>query len=104
MVAQTTWEDDIIWDDSEETKQKVSPYLSFDFQKFFLVLMSYICFQVMQNLNCKTNAAGWLPSSSNRTAQAFSQPGKGILPSLGGSVRLSSNQMNPPSKSNAKNL
>ena len=23
MVAQTTWEDDIIWDDSEETKQKV---------------------------------------------------------------------------------
>lgn len=24
MVAQVTWEDDIIWDDSEETKQKVS--------------------------------------------------------------------------------
>lgn len=32
----------------------------------------------MQKLNCKTNAAGWVPSSSNRTAQAFSQPGKGI--------------------------
>mgnify|MGYP001014966169 CR=1 FL=1 len=23
MVAQVTWEDDIIWDDGEETKQKV---------------------------------------------------------------------------------
>lgn len=32
----------------------------------------------MQKLNCKSNAAGWVPSSSNRTAQAFSQPGKGI--------------------------
>ncbi|XP_065225060.1 transcription initiation factor TFIID subunit 1 isoform X2 [Planococcus citri] len=79
MVAQTAWEEDIIWDDSEETKQKV-----------------------MQNLNCKTNAAGWLPSSSNRTAQTFSQPGKGILPTLGGSVRLGSGQMNPPNKSNNK--
>lgn len=28
-------------------------------------------------LNSKTNAAGWVPSSVNRTAQAFSQPGKG---------------------------
>lgn len=56
----------------------------------------------MQNLNCKMNAAGWLPSSSNRTAQAFSQPGKGILPSLGGSVRLGSSQMNSTTKSNNK--
>ena len=33
-----------------------------------------------QKLNCKTNAAGWVPSSGNRTAQAFSQPGKGVTP------------------------
>lgn len=24
MVAQITWEDDIIWDDSDETRQRVS--------------------------------------------------------------------------------
>lgn len=59
-------------------------------------------FQVMQNLNCKTNAAGWLPSSSNRTAQAFSQPGKGIIPPIGGSVRLGSNQMSASNKSSSK--
>lgn len=58
----------------------------------------------MQNLNCKTNAAGWLPSSSNRTAQTFSQPGKGIITSLGNSVRLGAGQMNSTSKANAKNL
>lgn len=34
--------------------------------------------QVLQKLNSKTNAAGWLLSSANRTAQAFSQPGKGM--------------------------
>lgn len=32
---------------------------------------------MLQKLNSKTNAAGWVPSSGNRTAQAFSQPGKG---------------------------
>lgn len=38
-------------------------------------------------MNSKTNAAGWVPSSGNRTAQAFSQPGKGgNIP--GNSVRL----------------
>jgi transcription initiation factor TFIID subunit 1 len=42
---------------------------------------------VLQKLNSKTNAAGWVPSSGNRTAQAFSQPGKGGLLS-GSSVRL----------------
>ncbi len=57
----------------------------------------------MQNLNCKTNAAGWLPSSSNRTAQAFSQPGKGILPPIGGTVRLGSTQLNSANKSTGKN-
>lgn len=42
---------------------------------------------MLQKLNSKTNAAGWVPSSGNRTAQAFSQPGKGgALP--GNSGRL----------------
>jgi hypothetical protein len=47
----------------------------------------------MQKLNCKTNAAGWVPSSGNRTAQAFSQPGKGVPHIVGGTVRLASNQL-----------
>ncbi|KAH1004133.1 transcription initiation factor TFIID subunit 1 isoform X2 [Dendroctonus ponderosae] len=49
MVTQLHWENDIIWDGSELKHKK---------------------------LNSKTNAAGWVPSSCNRTAQAFSQPGK----------------------------
>lgn len=55
--------------------------------------------QVMQKLNSKTNAAGWLPSSGNRTAQAFSQPGKGV-PQLQGNVRLSTSTMNLNSQVN----
>lgn len=39
--------------------------------------------KVLQKLNSKTNAAGWVPSSGNRTAQAFSQPGK-----VGSNIRL----------------
>lgn len=42
---------------------------------------------MLQKLNSKTNAAGWVPSSGNRTAQAFSQPGKGgAIP--GSTVRI----------------
>ncbi|XP_024082109.1 transcription initiation factor TFIID subunit 1 isoform X2 [Cimex lectularius] len=67
MVSQLHWEDDIVWN-GDDIKNKI-----------------------LQNLNSKTNAAGWLPSSANRTAQAFSQPGKG-LPHISG-VRLASNQM-----------
>lgn len=55
----------------------------------------------MQKLNSKTNAAGWVPSSGNRTAQAFSQPGKGVPQFAGGNVRLSTIQMN--TSSNAAN-
>lgn len=33
---------------------------------------------MLAKLNSKTNAAGWVPTSGNRTAQAFSQPGKGV--------------------------
>ena len=44
MVTQTNWEDEVIWN-GEEIKHKV-----------------------LQKLNSKTNAAGWVPSSFNRTA------------------------------------
>ncbi|CAH1372514.1 unnamed protein product [Tenebrio molitor] len=60
MVTQLHWEDDVVWDGNDIKHKK---------------------------LNSKTNAAGWVPSSGNRTAQAFSQPGKGGLLS-GSSVRL----------------
>lgn len=70
MVSQLHWEDDIIWN-GEDIKHKV-----------------------LQKLNSKTNAAGWVPSSTNRTAQAFSQPGKGMLPLAGGSVRLATSNIN----------
>lgn len=54
MVSQLHWEDDVVWDGND------------------------IKHKVMQKLNSKTNAAGWLPSSGSRTAGAFSQPGKGM--------------------------
>lgn len=49
----------------------------------------------MQKLNCKTNAAGWVPSSFNRTAQAFSQPGKGMPPIISGGIKLGTQAPNP---------
>ncbi|CAH1113327.1 unnamed protein product [Psylliodes chrysocephalus] len=52
MVTQLHWEDDVVWDGND------------------------IKHKVQQKLSSKTNAAGWVPSSGNRTAQAFSQPGK----------------------------
>lgn len=52
MVSQLHWEDDVVWDGND------------------------IKAKVLQKLNSKTNAAGWLPSSGSRTAGAFSQPGK----------------------------
>ncbi|XP_044752850.1 transcription initiation factor TFIID subunit 1 isoform X2 [Coccinella septempunctata] len=54
MVTQLHWEDDVVWDGND------------------------IKHKVLQKLNSKTNAAGWVPSSGNRTAQAFSQPGKAM--------------------------
>ncbi|XP_016997522.2 transcription initiation factor TFIID subunit 1 isoform X6 [Drosophila takahashii] len=56
MVSQLHWEDDVVWDGND------------------------IKAKVLQKLNSKTNAAGWLPSSGSRTAGAFSQPGKTSLP------------------------
>lgn len=51
----------------------------------------------MQKLNCKTNAAGWVPSSGNRTAQAFSQPGKGgTVLGAGGPLRLPTSNIATP--------
>jgi transcription initiation factor TFIID subunit 1 len=46
MVSQLHWEDDVVWD-GNAIKDKVEA-----------------------KLNCKTNAAGWLPSSGSRTAGA----------------------------------
>lgn len=63
MVTQLHWEDDVVWDGND------------------------IKHKVLQKLNSKTNAAGWVPSSGNRTAQAFSQPGKGGA-ITGSSVRM----------------
>ncbi|KAF4520213.1 hypothetical protein B566_EDAN003926 [Ephemera danica] len=54
MVSQLHWEDDVVWN-GDDIKNKV-----------------------LAKLNSKTNAAGWVPTSGNRTAQTFSQPGKGV--------------------------
>ncbi|XP_063980218.1 transcription initiation factor TFIID subunit 1 [Diachasmimorpha longicaudata] len=72
MVSQLHWEDDVIWN-GEEIKHKV-----------------------MQKLNSKNNLAGWVPSSGNRTAQAFSQPGKGTPVPVGSNVRLATSQISTP--------
>lgn len=69
MVSQVHWEDDVVWDGND------------------------IKHKVLQKLNSKTNAAGWLPSSGSRTAGAFSQPGKSIPSSVIGN---SSKLPNPP--------
>ncbi|KAG8039641.1 hypothetical protein G9C98_000370 [Cotesia typhae] len=69
MVSQLHWEDDVVWN-GDEIKNKV-----------------------MHKLNSKNNAAGWVPSSCNRTAQAFSQPGKGGPIPASQNSRLSSSQM-----------
>lgn len=50
----------------------------------------------MQKLNSKNNAAGWVPSSGNRTAQAFSQPGKGAPVNVAPNVRLATSQITTP--------
>ncbi|VVC24131.1 Bromodomain, conserved site,Transcription initiation factor TFIID subunit 1, domain of unknown [Cinara cedri] len=70
MVSQMHWETDILWS-QEDIKQKA-----------------------FQKLNCKTNVAGWVPSSTNRTAHgSCSQPGKGMLPLAGGSVQLATSSI-----------
>ncbi|XP_055587369.1 transcription initiation factor TFIID subunit 1 isoform X2 [Uranotaenia lowii] len=70
MVSQLHWEDDVVWDGND------------------------IKHKVMQKLNSKINAAGWVPSSGSRTAGAFSQPGKSIpaSPAVGSSKPMSSAQ------------
>lgn len=80
MVSQLHWEDDVVWDGND------------------------IKAKVLQKLNSKTNAAGWLPSSGSRTAGAFSQPGKSALPvgNSGGNNGGNSGKQN--SGSNKKSL
>ncbi|XP_066586394.1 transcription initiation factor TFIID subunit 1 isoform X2 [Prorops nasuta] len=72
MVSQLHWEDDVVWN-GDDIKHKV-----------------------MQKLNSKNNAAGWVPSSGNRTAQAFSQPGKGTTVPMAPNVRLATSQISTP--------
>ncbi|XP_053594523.1 transcription initiation factor TFIID subunit 1 [Microplitis demolitor] len=72
MVSQLHWEDDVVWN-GDEIKHKV-----------------------MHKLNSKSNAAGWVPSSGNRTAQAFSQPGKGGPVPVAPNVRLATSQILTP--------
>lgn len=72
MVSQLHWEDDVVWN-GDDIKHKV-----------------------MQKLNSKNNAAGWVPSSGNRTAQAFSQPGKGTPVPVAPNVRLATSQITTP--------
>ncbi|XP_043261805.1 transcription initiation factor TFIID subunit 1 isoform X2 [Colletes gigas] len=72
MVSQLHWEDDVIWN-GDDIKHKV-----------------------LQKLNSKNNAAGWVPSSGNRTAQAFSQPGKGAPVPVASNIRLATSQITTP--------
>ncbi|XP_052869820.1 transcription initiation factor TFIID subunit 1 [Anopheles cruzii] len=71
MVSQLHWEDDVVWDGND------------------------IKHKVLQKLNSKVNAAGWLPSSGSRTAGAFSQPGKSIpaTPAITGSGKSGSGKL-----------
>ncbi|XP_012257174.2 transcription initiation factor TFIID subunit 1 [Athalia rosae] len=79
MVSQLHWEDDVVWN-GDDIKHKV-----------------------MQKLNSKNNAAGWVPSSGNRTAQAFSQPGKGAPVPVAPNVRLATSQITTPLHMQSKN-
>ncbi|XP_016841601.1 transcription initiation factor TFIID subunit 1 [Nasonia vitripennis] len=71
MVSQLHWEDDVIWN-GDDIKHKAR-----------------------LKLNTKNNAAGWVPSSDNRTA-AFSQPGKGVPVSVAPNVRLATSNISTP--------
>ncbi|KAK7072813.1 Transcription initiation factor TFIID subunit 1 [Halocaridina rubra] len=67
MVTQYNWEDDIIWN-GDDIKYKL-------------------------NQKRKNMAAGWVPSSYNRTAQAFSQPTKVAAAFASTKAAKSKNQM-----------
>ncbi|XP_040573195.1 transcription initiation factor TFIID subunit 1 [Lepeophtheirus salmonis] len=58
MVTQVNWEEDVVWN-GDDIKHKV-----------------------LQKLNSKTNAAGWVPSTFNRTAGSFSQTSKTAIPGI----------------------
>ncbi|XP_058793259.1 transcription initiation factor TFIID subunit 1-like [Phymastichus coffea] len=72
MVSQLHWEDDVIWN-GDDVKHKTR-----------------------NKLNSRNKAAGWVPSSDNRTAQAFSQPGKAIPGQIAPNVRLATSQIAVP--------
>ena len=48
----------------------------------FIGLKFINLFKVLSKLNAKANAAGWVPSSLNRTAVSFSQQRPGVKPEL----------------------
>ncbi|XP_059489774.1 transcription initiation factor TFIID subunit 1 isoform X2 [Neocloeon triangulifer] len=75
MVSQLHWEDDVVWN-GDDIKHKV-----------------------IAKLNSKTNAAGWVPTSGNRTAQAFSQPGKGVPQFVAGALPSSQRVPTPATPS-----
>lgn len=80
MVTQLQWEDDVVWN-GEDIKQKV-----------------------LAKLNNKNNAAGWVPSTLNRTASAFSQQAKSIIsPIVSGTIQKQPTQATT-SKSGNKNI
>ncbi|XP_047488468.1 transcription initiation factor TFIID subunit 1-like isoform X2 [Penaeus chinensis] len=67
MVTQYNWEEDIIWN-GDDIKHKL-------------------------NQKRKNMAAGWVPSSYNRTAQAFSQPSKVTTPFASAKAAKTKSQM-----------
>ncbi|KAI9580485.1 transcription initiation factor TFIID subunit 1 isoform X1 [Glossina fuscipes] len=75
MVSQLHWEDEVVWDGNE------------------------IKAKVLQKLNSKTNAAGWLPSSGSR---AFTPAGK-TLPVTSATTGKMSGSNNPPSSKQKAN-
>ncbi|XP_058793078.1 transcription initiation factor TFIID subunit 1-like isoform X2 [Phymastichus coffea] len=72
MVSQLHWEDDVIWN-GDDIKHKTR-----------------------NKLNTRNKAAGWIPSSDNRTAQSFSQPGKVLPGQVTPNVRLATSQITTP--------
>ncbi|XP_071041821.1 transcription initiation factor TFIID subunit 1 isoform X2 [Parasteatoda tepidariorum] len=77
MVSQCAWEEEVIWN-GEDVKHKV-----------------------LSKLNDKNNAAGWVPSSLNRTASAFSQQTKTIAATPG--TKSSGQQGTKSAKGSASN-
>lgn len=106
MVSQLHWEDDIVWNGDDVKHKVISCRINVkkkrkkNHRHYVLpeskeMSISFVT-QVMQKLNSKNNAAGWVPSSDSRTAQGFSQPGKGASVTVAPNVRLATSQITTP--------